>query len=148
MAQHSAITISESVQLANTTKTSNRHLSKLALELLRGNDHPNSDPESRLEGVSDLHVLELCVYSGKIYFTAINCLLHTETYLQIIWFFYPETANLTLEEIDFLFTDRARHPSLGSHAAHGESKTGGVGQDGDGSVSPSEIREDHVEDKE
>ena len=34
---------------------------------------------------------------------------------QIVYFFYPETANLTLEEIDFLFTDRARHPSLRSN---------------------------------
>ena len=31
---------------------------------------------------------------------------------QIIYFFYPETANLTLEEIDFLFMDRR---TVGGH---------------------------------
>ena len=29
---------------------------------------------------------------------------------QIIYFFYPETANLTLEEIDYLFMDRRSGP--------------------------------------
>jgi hypothetical protein len=27
---------------------------------------------------------------------------------QLIYFFYPETANLSLEQIDFLFTDNKR----------------------------------------
>jgi hypothetical protein len=62
--------------------------------------------------------------------------------LQIVYFFYPETANLTLEEIDFLFTDRARHPSMrGRVDVSGD--TGDTGKES-GSTSPVEVREDHV----
>lgn len=62
-----------------------------------------------------------------------------------MYFFYPETANLTLEEIDFLFTDRARHPSLGSRAGE-VIKMGDAAEDGR-SVSPDDSK-GHVEEKE
>jgi hypothetical protein len=70
-------------------------------------------------------------------------------YMQIIYFFYPETANLTLEEIDFLFTDRARYPSIAEErsAGNGDVRVDGVdGNEKDesgsagGSVSHDEVR--------
>jgi hypothetical protein len=70
-----------------------------------------------------------------------------------VYFFYPETANLTLEEIDFLFTDRARHPSLRAHInASGDNGAGGngggvaAGKESE-STSPVEVREDHVKEE-
>lgn len=45
-------------------KTSHRHLGQLALELLCSDDHTDSDRESRLEGISDLHVSQHGVCSG------------------------------------------------------------------------------------
>ena len=53
---------------------------------------------------------------------------------QIVYFFYPETANLTLEEIDFLFTDRSRT----------DLRQEGVLAGNDGVVAATEVREDHV----
>ena len=46
-------------------QTSNRDLSQLALELLRGDDHANANREPRLERVSDFHVFESGVCPGK-----------------------------------------------------------------------------------
>jgi hypothetical protein len=46
-------------------QTSHRHLRKLAMELLRGNDHPDFNPESRLEGLPHLHVFESSLCPGS-----------------------------------------------------------------------------------
>ncbi|KAJ5684094.1 uncharacterized protein N7477_000439 [Penicillium maclennaniae] len=61
-------------------------------------------------------------------------------FVPIVYFFYPETANLTLVEIDFLFTERTRHPSLMSRAGEMIMIGDGWGEDGgDGrSVRPDE----------
>jgi hypothetical protein len=78
-----------------------------------------------------------------------SVLLMIYIYMQIIYFFYPETANLTLEEIDFLFTDRARYPSIAESrsAGNGDVRVDGVdGNEKDesgsagGSVSHDEVR--------
>ena len=55
-----------------------------------------------------------------------------------MYFFYPETANLTLEEIDFLFTDR-RHGNIRGTGTGIGSRAGSI--EG-GNV---EIREDTAE---
>ncbi|KAJ5749189.1 uncharacterized protein N7511_010885 [Penicillium nucicola] len=88
-------------------------------------------------------------WKGYLIFMCLNLI-----FVPIIYFFYPETANLTLEEIDFLFTDRARYPTIvGSRSAGGvdtrvsmnESENGnekdgsGSGSAG-GSVSHDEVR--------
>lgn len=67
-----------------------------------------------MEGLSHLHVSEPCLRAGMCLSSSLLCLYANSA--KIVYFFYPETANLTLEEIDFLFTDRARHPSLRSNA--------------------------------
>ncbi|KAJ5390444.1 uncharacterized protein N7496_001512 [Penicillium cataractarum] len=88
-------------------------------------------------------LIENLAWKGYLIFMCLNL-----AFVPIVYFFYPETANLTLEEIDFLFTDRARHPSLRGHV-------GVNGDDGDaanagkesGSTSPVEVREDHVKEE-
>ncbi|KAJ6115560.1 hypothetical protein N7523_005977 [Penicillium sp. IBT 18751x] len=76
----------------------NRHLGKLALELFCGNDHPDSDREPCLERVS-------------LIFVCLNMV-----FVPIVYFFSPETANLTLGEIDCLYTDCTGDLSLMSRA--------------------------------
>lgn len=39
-------------------KSSNKHIRKLDLELLRGHDHPNPNPGPGMEGVFDFYVFE------------------------------------------------------------------------------------------
>ncbi|KAJ5861332.1 uncharacterized protein N7529_008642 [Penicillium soppii] len=80
-------------------------------------------------------LIEDLAWKGYLIFMCLNLV-----FVPIIYFFYPETANLTLEEIDFLFTDRARHPSalagVGVEAATMRSKD----ESADGSVSHDEVR--------
>jgi hypothetical protein len=40
-------------------------------------------------------------------------------FIPLVYFCYPETANLTLEEVDYLFTKEGRH---GIHALGGRSQ--------------------------
>ncbi len=54
---------------------------------------------------------------------------------KIVYFSYPETANLMLEEIDYLFTDRQRRPTGASAStAVGEGDVEDVRMDGLGKV--------------
>ncbi|KAJ5439549.1 uncharacterized protein N7458_010547 [Penicillium daleae] len=88
-------------------------------------------------------LIENLAWKGYLIFMCLNLV-----FVPIVYFFYPETANLTLEEIDFLFTDRARHPSLGAHG-----NVGGEGGDAEntskesGSTSPVEVREDLIKEE-
>ncbi|KAJ5891025.1 uncharacterized protein N7473_007253 [Penicillium subrubescens] len=93
-------------------------------------------------------LIENLAWKGYLIFMCLNL-----AFVPIVYFFYPETANLTLEEIDFLFTDRARHPSLRAHInASGDNGAGGngggvaAGKESE-STSPVEVREDHVKEE-
>ena len=46
-------------------QTSHRHLRKLAMELLRRNDNPDINPESRVEGLPHLHGFESRLCPGS-----------------------------------------------------------------------------------
>ncbi|CAG8939573.1 unnamed protein product [Penicillium salamii] len=48
-------------------------------------------------------LIEDLAWKGYLIFMCLNLV-----FVPIVYFFYPETANLTLEEIDFLFTDGGR----------------------------------------
>ncbi|OJJ39405.1 hypothetical protein ASPWEDRAFT_25241 [Aspergillus wentii DTO 134E9] len=55
-------------------------------------------------------LIENLAWKGYLIFMCLNL-----SFVPIIYFFYPETANLTLEEIDYLFTDRRQgsvHPRV------------------------------------
>ncbi|KAJ5092826.1 hypothetical protein N7456_008687 [Penicillium angulare] len=74
-------------------------------------------------------LIDNLAWKGYLIFMCLNLV-----FVPIVYFFYPETANLTLEEIDFLFTDRARHPSLRANVAS--------------DASPDAVWEDHAKEKE
>ncbi|GAB1216113.1 hypothetical protein ATERTT37_005318 [Aspergillus terreus] len=48
-------------------------------------------------------LIEQLAWKGYLIFMALNL-----AFVPLIYFFYPETANLSLEQIDFLFTDNKR----------------------------------------
>ncbi|KAJ5105884.1 hypothetical protein NUU61_003231 [Penicillium alfredii] len=84
-------------------------------------------------------LIQNLAWKGYLIFMCLNM-----SFVPIVYFFYPETANLTLEEIDFLFTDRARHPSLHSRVRSG-TEAGLKGADVDGAgVLSEDVREDHA----
>ncbi|CAI7655684.1 hypothetical protein N7533_007271 [Penicillium manginii] len=67
-------------------------------------------------------LIQNLAWKGYLIFMCLNLV-----FVPIVYFFYPETANLTLEEIDFLFTNRATHPSLPSHdVAEAKPKATGI----------------------
>ncbi|OAL22877.1 hypothetical protein AYO22_06785 [Fonsecaea multimorphosa] len=67
-------------------------------------------------------------WKGYLIFMCLNF-----AFVPLVYFCYPETANLTLEEIDFLFTDRTRQSLREEHSSD-------VGQ-GDGQPHPCEVHE-------
>lgn len=77
-----------------------RNLSQLDLELPCRDDHAYTVEQLSLEGISYLHVLELFLHTPNCKYVCDVC------WHQLIrwqYFCYPETTNLTLEEIDWLF---------------------------------------------
>ncbi|OOQ81535.1 hexose carrier protein [Penicillium brasilianum] len=85
-------------------------------------------------------LIENLAWKGYLIFMCLNL-----AFVPIVYFLYPETANLTLEEIDFLFTDRARRPSMrGRVDVSGDA--GDAGKES-GSTAPVEVREDHVKEE-
>ncbi|KAJ6018820.1 hypothetical protein N7522_000887 [Penicillium canescens] len=88
-------------------------------------------------------LIQNLAWKGYLIFMCLNLV-----FVPIIYFFYPETANLTLEEIDFLFTDRARYPSIAElrSAGNGDVRVDGVDgneKDESGSAGGS-VRHDEV----
>ncbi|CAG8179075.1 unnamed protein product [Penicillium salamii] len=79
-------------------------------------------------------LIEDLAWKGYLIFMCLNLV-----FVPIVYFFYPETANLTLEEIDFLFTDGGR-PSPPSGLGTG-SVANEVKSEHTGSVSVDEGRE-------
>ena len=100
------------------------------MEFFRGYDRANPDQGAHLEGISDFHVHEFEFYPGELslYIPEVHyqiiCTPVTKLYYrketnderQIVYYFYPETANLTLEQIDYLFIDE------GLDGVHGSSQ--------------------------
>ncbi|CAG8366240.1 unnamed protein product [Penicillium salamii] len=78
-------------------------------------------------------LIEDLAWKGYLIFMSLNLV-----FVPIVYFFYPETANLTLEEIDFLFTDSRPSPPTG--LGTGSAASEGKGED-TGSVSLDEERE-------
>jgi hypothetical protein len=83
---------------------------KLVVELLRRHDYADAAQLARVERLSHFHVLELLVHpAGGKFFLSTHMSHETKilgrhranTMFQ--FFCYPETANLTLEEVDWLF---------------------------------------------
>jgi hypothetical protein len=75
---------------------------KLALELLCRHDHSNTAQFAGLERIFDLYVPELFLYpTGRKSLSHLHKSSSADTIYQ--YFCYPETANLTLEEVDWLF---------------------------------------------
>lgn len=67
-------------------KSSNKHIRKLDLELLRGHDHPNSNPGSGLEGVFDFYVFEFGFCSCIPPFPSLSLSYHS-SYLLVVFVF-------------------------------------------------------------
>jgi hypothetical protein len=83
-------------------RLSRRNLRKLALELLCCHDHPNTAQFPGMERILDLHVPELFLYTtSRKSLSYLHKWSNANTIYQ--YFCYPETANLTLEEVDWLF---------------------------------------------
>jgi hypothetical protein len=79
-----------------------RNFSKLALEFLRRHDYSYAAQFVSMEGLSDLHVPELLIHpTSRKSTSSIYKSTSADTLYQ--YFCYPETANLTLEEVDWLF---------------------------------------------
>ncbi|CAL5867526.1 uncharacterized protein PFLUO_LOCUS1745 [Penicillium psychrofluorescens] len=74
-------------------------------------------------------LIDNLAWKGYLIFMCLNM-----AFVPIVYFFYPETANLTLEEIDFLFTDRTRT----------DLRQEGVFAANTGGAAMMEVREDHA----
>lgn len=65
-------------------------------------------------------LLNSLAWKGYLIFTALNF-----SFIPLVWFAYPETTNLTLEEVDWLFYERgvvarSRRVARGGWAGEGE----------------------------
>ena len=116
------------------------------MELLRRHDYAYTAQLARLERISHFHVLELLIHPAGCKSVCLFACTPDErgiskanTLLQ--FFCYPETANLTLEEVDWLFYEgnvvrRSRRVAKsGWEAAEGQTPDPGVLETGAGSFS-------------
>lgn len=68
-------------------------------------------------------LLNRLAWKGYLVFMATNFL-----FVPLVYFCYPETANLTLEEIDYIFADESKHSVKWSLEMRKERLAQGVGR--------------------
>lgn len=97
------------------------YLADLASELLGGHDDTRSDRQSRVEDLLLLHGHECEIYlcpSQDV--TAAHGFCLQFSFVPFQYYFYPETANISLEQIDdiFLQISGGERTSANSHGHH------------------------------